>query len=171
MWLYIKIKQSSFLATFLKDLNLKMLLKFAGFKELLTETWSFFRHASKAARGRPYAPVPGGPPQCKVFTDLPDYVFSMLLHLGPHLSTDPILMAKILRISKGFMKDVSKGFLNVLTLKILSDSFSFYSFLLSKLKQYLRLRVWGIQEKLVVHVLNNENRHRSSLRNSTLNLR
>ncbi|RMX55597.1 hypothetical protein pdam_00001751, partial [Pocillopora damicornis] len=63
------------------------------------------RHASKAARGRPYAPVPGGPPQCKVFTDLPDYVFSMLLHLGPHLSTDPILMAKILRISKGFMKD------------------------------------------------------------------
>ena len=51
------------------------------------------------------------------------------------------------------MKDVSKGFLNVLTLKILSDSFSFYSFLLSKLKQYLRLQVWGIQEKLVVHVL------------------
>ena len=31
MCLYIKIKQSSFLATFLKDLNLKMLLKFAGF--------------------------------------------------------------------------------------------------------------------------------------------
>ncbi|KAJ7383765.1 THO complex subunit 2 [Desmophyllum pertusum] len=29
------------------------------------------RHSSKAARGRPYAPVPGGPPQCKVFTDLP----------------------------------------------------------------------------------------------------
>ena len=51
------------------------------------------------------------------------------------------------------MKDVSKGFLIVLTLKILSDSFSFYSFLLSKLKQYLRLQVWGIQEKLVLHVL------------------
>ena len=49
------------------------------------------------------------------------------------------------------MKDVSKGFLNVLTLKILSDSFSFYSFLLNKLKQYLRLQVWSIQEKLVVH--------------------
>ena len=66
-----------------------------------------FRHSSKAARGRPYAPVPGGPPQCKAFTDLSLYVFPMLLHLGPHLSTDPILMAKILRISKGFMKDVS----------------------------------------------------------------
>ena len=66
-----------------------------------------FRHSSKAARGRPYAPVPGGPPQCKAFTDLLLYVFPMLLHLGPHLSTDPILMAKILRISKGFMKDVS----------------------------------------------------------------
>ena len=51
------------------------------------------------------------------------------------------------------MKDVSKGFLNVLTLKILSDSFSFYSFLLSNLKQYLRLQVCGIQEKLVLHVL------------------
>ena len=65
-----------------------------------------FRNSSKAARGRPYAPVPEGPPQCKAFTDMPLYVFPMLLHLGPHLSTDPILMAKILRISKGFMKDV-----------------------------------------------------------------
>ncbi|KAK2556060.1 THO complex subunit 2 [Acropora cervicornis] len=63
------------------------------------------RHSSKAARGRPYVPVAGGPPQCKLFTDLPQNVFPMLLHLGPHLSTDPILMAKILRISKGFMKD------------------------------------------------------------------
>ena len=67
----------------------------------------FARHSSKAARGRPYVPVAGGPPQCKLFTDLPQNVFPMLLHLGPHLSTDPILMAKILRISKGFMKDVS----------------------------------------------------------------
>ena len=67
----------------------------------------FFRHSSKAARGRPYVPVPGGPPQCKVFTDLPHSVLPMLMHLGPHLSTDPILMAKILRITKGFMKDVS----------------------------------------------------------------
>ncbi|XP_068717940.1 THO complex subunit 2-like [Montipora capricornis] len=63
------------------------------------------RHSSKAARGRPYVPVAGGPPQCKAFTDLPHSVFPMLLHLGPHLSTDPILMAKILRIGKGFMKD------------------------------------------------------------------
>ena len=68
--------------------------------------FTVFRHSSKAARGRPYAPVPGGPPQCKAFTDLPHCVFPMLIHLGPHLSSDPILMAKILRISKGFMKDV-----------------------------------------------------------------
>ncbi|CAH3196125.1 unnamed protein product, partial [Porites evermanni] len=68
------------------------------------------RHSSKAARGRPYAPVPGGPPQCKAFTDLPHCVFPMLIHLGPHLSSDPILMAKILRISKGFMKDYPNVF-------------------------------------------------------------
>ena len=76
------------------------------FLSLIVCILPFFRHSSKAARGRPYAPVPGGPSQCKAFTDLPHCVFPMLIHLGPHLSSDPILMAKILRISKGFMKDV-----------------------------------------------------------------
>ena len=76
------------------------------FLSMIVHFLLFFRHSSKAARGRPYAPVPGGPPQCKAFTDLPHCVFPMLIHLGPHLSSDPILMAKILRISKGFMKDV-----------------------------------------------------------------
>lgn len=32
----------------------------------------------------------------------------MLGYLGPHLSHDPILFAKIIRLGKGFMKEVKK---------------------------------------------------------------
>ena len=66
----------------------------------------FCRYASKAARGRPYTTISGGPPQCHTFLTLPQFVFPMLSELGPHLSCDPILTVKILRIGKGFMKEV-----------------------------------------------------------------
>lgn len=64
------------------------------------------RHASKAARGRPYAPVSGGPQQAHTYIDLLLDVFPMFNSLGPYLSCDPILMAKVLRVGKGFLKEV-----------------------------------------------------------------
>ena len=36
-------------------------------------------------------------------------VFSMFCYLGPHLSHDPILFTKVVRIGKSFMKEVSKS--------------------------------------------------------------
>ncbi|XP_028517932.1 THO complex subunit 2 isoform X2 [Exaiptasia diaphana] len=63
------------------------------------------KHASKAARGRPYTTVSGAPKQVQSYTDLIQDVFPMFNQLGPYLSCDPILMAKILRIGKGFLKE------------------------------------------------------------------
>ncbi|KAA0709063.1 THO complex subunit 2 [Triplophysa tibetana] len=41
----------------------------------------------------------------ETFQDLSRDVFSMLCYLGPHLSHDPILFAKIVRLGKSFMKE------------------------------------------------------------------
>ncbi|KAG8553731.1 hypothetical protein GDO81_003527 [Engystomops pustulosus] len=53
------------------------------------------------------------PKPVECFEDLRRDVFSMLCFLGPHLSHDPILLAKIVRLGKAFMKefqsDSSKG--------------------------------------------------------------
>lgn len=46
------------------------------------------------------------PRPAESFEDLRRDVFSMLCYLGPHLSHDPILFAKIVRLGKGFMKEV-----------------------------------------------------------------
>ncbi|XP_048589854.1 THO complex subunit 2 isoform X3 [Nematostella vectensis] len=62
-------------------------------------------HASKAARGRPYRAVSGGPSQAHSFDDLSKELFPMVTRLGPYLSCDPILLAKILRVGKGFLKE------------------------------------------------------------------
>lgn len=65
------------------------------------------RNSSKAARGRPYSyKISHGPAQCKIFTDLTDCVFPMLFNLGPYLSFDPILMAKVIRVGRAFLKEV-----------------------------------------------------------------
>uniref|UniRef100_A0A672TAM8 THO complex subunit 2-like n=1 Tax=Sinocyclocheilus grahami TaxID=75366 RepID=A0A672TAM8_SINGR len=40
------------------------------------------------------------------FDDLSRGVFTMLCYLGPHLSHDPILFAKVVRLGKSFMKEV-----------------------------------------------------------------
>uniref|UniRef100_A0AAR2K232 THO complex subunit 2 n=1 Tax=Pygocentrus nattereri TaxID=42514 RepID=A0AAR2K232_PYGNA len=45
------------------------------------------------------------PPQVETFEDLSKDVFTMLGYLGPHLSHDPILFAKIVRLGKSFMKE------------------------------------------------------------------
>uniref|UniRef100_A0A672JPU9 THO complex subunit 2 n=1 Tax=Salarias fasciatus TaxID=181472 RepID=A0A672JPU9_SALFA len=53
------------------------------------------------------AGVPKGP--AENFEDLRRDIFSMLGYLGPHLSHDPILFAKIVRLGKAFMKEVGEN--------------------------------------------------------------
>uniref|UniRef100_A0A8C6M6R7 THO complex subunit 2 n=1 Tax=Nothobranchius furzeri TaxID=105023 RepID=A0A8C6M6R7_NOTFU len=48
------------------------------------------------------------PQPAESFEDLRRDTFSMLCYLGPHLSHDPILFAKIVRLGKAFMKEVKK---------------------------------------------------------------
>uniref|UniRef100_A0A8B9LTV3 THO complex subunit 2 n=1 Tax=Astyanax mexicanus TaxID=7994 RepID=A0A8B9LTV3_ASTMX len=47
------------------------------------------------------------PAPVETFEDLSKDVFTMLGYLGPHLSHDPILFAKIVRLGKSFMKEDS----------------------------------------------------------------
>ena len=63
------------------------------------------RYSPKAGLGRKYDEI-SGCARCHQFTDLPSTVFPMLCHLGPHLYLDPVLMIKIIRICKAFMKEV-----------------------------------------------------------------
>uniref|UniRef100_A0A4X2LDQ8 THO complex subunit 2 n=1 Tax=Vombatus ursinus TaxID=29139 RepID=A0A4X2LDQ8_VOMUR len=46
------------------------------------------------------------PKQVESFEDLREEVFSMLSHLGPNLSHDAILFAKVVRLGKAFMKEI-----------------------------------------------------------------
>uniref|UniRef100_A0A8C9R991 THO complex subunit 2 n=1 Tax=Scleropages formosus TaxID=113540 RepID=A0A8C9R991_SCLFO len=61
----------------------------------------------KGAKGRVLTPLQNkrAPKPAETFEDLRREVFSMLCYLGPHLSHDPILFAKIVRLGKGFMKE------------------------------------------------------------------
>lgn len=62
----------------------------------------------KGAKGSPISPLPNkrAPKQADSFEDLRKEVFNMLCYLGPHLSHDPILFAKVVRLGKAFMKEV-----------------------------------------------------------------
>ncbi|TWW74883.1 THO complex subunit 2 [Takifugu flavidus] len=62
---------------------------------------------SKGAKGRPLHPLKSkrAPRPTECFEDLRRDTFSMLGYLGPHLSNDPILFAKIVRLGKAFMKE------------------------------------------------------------------
>uniref|UniRef100_A0A8C3KTD5 THO complex subunit 2 n=1 Tax=Chrysolophus pictus TaxID=9089 RepID=A0A8C3KTD5_CHRPC len=61
----------------------------------------------KGAKGSPISPLPNkrAPKQADSFEDLRKEVFNMLCYLGPHLSHDPILFAKVVRLGKAFMKE------------------------------------------------------------------
>uniref|UniRef100_A0A668AZA5 THO complex subunit 2 n=1 Tax=Myripristis murdjan TaxID=586833 RepID=A0A668AZA5_9TELE len=61
----------------------------------------------KGARGCVMRPLRNkrAPRPAESFEDLRRDTFSMLCYLGPHLSHDPILFAKIVRLGKGFMKE------------------------------------------------------------------
>ncbi|KAG7282682.1 hypothetical protein CRUP_017608 [Coryphaenoides rupestris] len=61
----------------------------------------------KGAKGRVLRPLRScrAPRPAETFEDLRQNTFSMLCYLGPHLSHDPILFAKVVRLGKGFMKE------------------------------------------------------------------
>uniref|UniRef100_W5NBA9 THO complex subunit 2 n=1 Tax=Lepisosteus oculatus TaxID=7918 RepID=W5NBA9_LEPOC len=61
----------------------------------------------KGAKGCLMRPLTNkrAPKPAETFEELRKEVFSMLCYLGPHLSHDPILFAKIVRLGKGFMKE------------------------------------------------------------------
>uniref|UniRef100_A0A8C5SMC2 THO complex subunit 2 n=1 Tax=Laticauda laticaudata TaxID=8630 RepID=A0A8C5SMC2_LATLA len=62
----------------------------------------------KGAKGAPVPPLQNkrAPKPAEHFEDLRKEVFNMLCYLGPHLSHDPILFAKVLRLGKAFMKEL-----------------------------------------------------------------
>ncbi|XP_068600453.1 THO complex subunit 2 [Brachionichthys hirsutus] len=61
----------------------------------------------KGARGHVLHPLNNkrAPPPAETFDDLRRDTFSMLSYLGPHLSNDPLLFAKIVRLGKALMKE------------------------------------------------------------------
>ncbi|KAH0631033.1 hypothetical protein JD844_004521 [Phrynosoma platyrhinos] len=61
----------------------------------------------KGAKGTLVPPLQNkrAPKQVENFEDLRKEVFNMLCYLGPHLSHDPILFAKVVRLGKAFMKE------------------------------------------------------------------
>ncbi|KAI5936112.1 THO complex subunit 2, partial [Manis javanica] len=61
----------------------------------------------KGAKGSPVNALQTkrAPKQAESFEDLRRDVFSMFCYLGPHLSHDPILFTKVVRIGKSFMKE------------------------------------------------------------------
>ncbi|XP_062440473.1 THO complex subunit 2 isoform X3 [Rhea pennata] len=79
----------------------------------------------KGAKGSPIPSLPNkrAPKQADSFEDLRKEVFNMLCYLGPHLSHDPILFAKVVRLGKAFMKEVgtAKKFISDGMVKFQSD--------------------------------------------------
>lgn len=76
----------------------------------------FFRTGlPKGARGCVLHPLRNkrAPRPAETFEDLRRDTFSMLGYLGPHLSNDPILFAKVVRLGKAFMKEVRKRSKNI----------------------------------------------------------
>lgn len=74
-------------------------------------TCFFFRAGlPKGARGFVLHPLRNkrAPRPAETFEDLRRDTFSMLGYLGPHLSNDPILFAKVVRLGKAFMKEVRR---------------------------------------------------------------
>lgn len=64
------------------------------------------------------------PRPAESFEDLRRDTFSMLCYLGPHLSHDPILFAKIVRLGKAFMKEV-RDYSHPITTSALKPKFQF----------------------------------------------
>ena len=67
----------------------------------------FSKLCPKGALGNVYRSQRGYPQPCLQYSQLADNVFPMLYKLGPYLSTDPVLFVKVVRVAKGFVKEVS----------------------------------------------------------------
>ncbi len=65
-------------------------------------------YSPRAAKGSSPAPLPSALlKQCTSFEDLCPHVFTMLYYLGPQAHTDPVLLAKVLRLGRAFLKERS----------------------------------------------------------------
>ena len=62
----------------------------------------------KAANCRP-VPPPVGLEPCRCYDDLPGPCLEMFFCLGPTLSGDPVLLAKVVRVAKGVLKDCTSS--------------------------------------------------------------
>lgn len=67
------------------------------------------KFSPKAAVGNIYRTSRGFPQPCLQYSQLCDYIFPMLSKLGPHISIDPVLMVKIIRVAKGFLKEYNSS--------------------------------------------------------------
>ncbi|XP_047126503.1 THO complex subunit 2 isoform X2 [Hydra vulgaris] len=66
------------------------------------------KFSPKGAVGNVYRTKRGFPQPCLQYSQLCDYVFPMLFTIGVQLSIDPILVVKIIRVAKGFMKEYNQ---------------------------------------------------------------
>ena len=69
-----------------------------------------YSYSPRAAKGVPLSSLPPGAlenlQQCSRFSHLSSsHVMEMLLQLGPHVHTDPLLLAKVLRVGRAFLKE------------------------------------------------------------------
>lgn len=71
-----------------------------------TTFFVFSKLCPKGALGNVYRSNRGFPQPCLQYSQLKDIVFPMLYKLGPYLSSDPVLFVKIVRVAKGFLKEV-----------------------------------------------------------------
>ena len=62
----------------------------------------------KAANCRP-VPPPVGLEACHCYDDLPAPCLEMFFYLGPTLSGDPVLLAKVVRVAKGALRECSSS--------------------------------------------------------------
>lgn len=90
------------------------------------------------------------PRPAESFEDLRRDTFSMLCYLGPHLSHDPILFAKIVRLGKAFMKEVHDCIHHITTYALKPESqFDLYSYLVSFASQYQSDGRPDVKDKMV----------------------
>lgn len=75
----------------------------------------------------------------------------MICYLGPHLSHDPILFAKIVRLGKSFMKEVQNCHHYITTTAIQPNSF-FDLYLVSFDSQYQSDGRPDVKDKMVITV-------------------
>uniref|UniRef100_A0A3Q3X0R8 THO complex subunit 2 n=1 Tax=Mola mola TaxID=94237 RepID=A0A3Q3X0R8_MOLML len=101
----------------------------------------------KGARGCALHPLRNkrAPRPAESFEDLRRDTFSMLGYLGPHLSNDPILFAKIVRLGKAFMKEVQQnGKEKIICFLSIADQVLLPSLSLMECNACMSEELWGL---------------------------